>query len=49
MSYKKLIEEQRYVNKAKLFYQLLMLFWPVNEMIQLVSGMPTPQFGDESS
>jgi hypothetical protein len=22
---------------------------PVNEMIELVSGMPTPQFGDESS
>jgi hypothetical protein len=26
-----------------------MWFWPVNEMIELVSGMPAPQFGDESS
>jgi hypothetical protein len=25
-----------------------MWFWPLNEMIELVSGMPTPQFGDES-
>jgi hypothetical protein len=24
-------------------------FWPVNEMTELVSGMPAPQFGDESS
>jgi hypothetical protein len=24
-------------------------FWPVNEMIELVSGMPAPQFGDEFS
>jgi hypothetical protein len=33
-------------------YQLLMRFWPVNEineMTELVSCMPTPQFGDESS
>jgi hypothetical protein len=26
-----------------------MWFWPVNEMIELVSGMPAPQFGDKSS
>jgi hypothetical protein len=26
-----------------------MWFWPVSEMIELVSGMPAPQFGDESS
>jgi hypothetical protein len=26
-----------------------MWFWPVNEIIDLVSGMPAPQFGDESS
>jgi hypothetical protein len=26
-----------------------MWFWAVNEMIELVSGMPVPQFGDESS
>jgi hypothetical protein len=26
-----------------------MRFWRVNEMIQLVSGKPAPQFGDESS
>jgi hypothetical protein len=26
-----------------------MWFWPVNEMAELVSGMPAPQFGDESS
>jgi hypothetical protein len=26
-----------------------MWFWPVNEMTELVSGMPAPQFGDESS
>jgi hypothetical protein len=26
-----------------------MWFWPVNEMIELVSGMPAPQLGDESS
>jgi hypothetical protein len=32
-----------------MFYQLLMLFWPVNEMTELVSGMPEPQFGDEYS
>jgi hypothetical protein len=25
-----------------------MYFWPVNEMIELVSGMPAPQFRDES-
>jgi hypothetical protein len=23
-----------------------MWFWPVNEMIELVSGMPAPQFED---
>jgi hypothetical protein len=42
-----------YFNKAKLhdliFYQLLMWFWPVNEMTELVSGMPAPAFGAESS
>jgi hypothetical protein len=26
-----------------------MWFWPVNEMTEPVSGMPAPQFGDESS
>jgi hypothetical protein len=26
-----------------------MWLWPVNEVIELVSGMPAPQFGDESS
>jgi hypothetical protein len=26
-----------------------MLFWHVNEIIEPVSGMPAPQFGDESS
>jgi hypothetical protein len=26
-----------------------MRFWPVNEINELVSGMPAPQFGDESS
>jgi hypothetical protein len=26
-----------------------MWFWPVNGMIELVSGMPAPQYGDESS
>jgi hypothetical protein len=26
-----------------------MWFWPVNEMTELVSGMPAAQFGDESS
>jgi hypothetical protein len=31
-----------------MFYQLLIWFWPVNEMIELVCGMPAPQFGDES-
>jgi hypothetical protein len=25
-----------------------MWFWPVNEMIELVSGMPAPQLGDET-
>jgi hypothetical protein len=24
-----------------------MWFWPVDERIELVSGMPAPQFGDE--
>jgi hypothetical protein len=24
-----------------------MWLWPVNEMIEFVSGMPAPQFGDE--
>jgi hypothetical protein len=24
-----------------------MWLWTVNEMIELVSGMPTPQFGDD--
>jgi hypothetical protein len=33
----------------KIFYQLLMWFWPVNEMTELVSGIPAPQFRDESS
>jgi hypothetical protein len=32
-----------------MFYQLLTWFWPVNEMTELVSGMPAPQFWDESS
>jgi hypothetical protein len=27
-------------------YQLLMWFWLFNETIELVSGMPVPQFGD---
>jgi hypothetical protein len=49
----KLIKEQRYFSKAKLydliFYQLLKLFWPVSEIIELVSGMLAPQCGDESS
>jgi hypothetical protein len=49
----KLIKEQRYFSKAelydKIFYQLLMWFWPVNEMTEPVSGMPAPQLGDESS
>jgi hypothetical protein len=31
----------------KYLYRLLMWFWPVNEMIELVSGMPAPQFGEE--
>jgi hypothetical protein len=26
-----------------------MWFWLASEMIELVSGMPAPQFGDESS
>lgn len=30
-------------------YKLLMRFWRVNEMIELVSGKLKPQFGDESS
>jgi hypothetical protein len=34
---------------ACVFYQLLMRFRPVNEMTEVVSGMPAPQFGDESS
>jgi hypothetical protein len=34
---------------VKYLYQLLMWFWPVNEVIELVSGMPAPQFWDESS
>jgi hypothetical protein len=42
-----------YFRKAKLFdyifYQLLMRFCSVNETIELVSGMPAAQFGDESS
>jgi hypothetical protein len=48
-----LIKWQRYFSKAKLcdwiFYKLLMWFWLVNEMIELVSGMPAPHFGDEST
>jgi hypothetical protein len=32
-----------------IFYQLLMWVLPVNEMIELVSVMPAPRFGDESS
>jgi hypothetical protein len=32
-----------------MFYRLLVWFWPVNEVIELVSGMPAPPFGDESS
>jgi hypothetical protein len=34
---------------AAFTWKLLMWFWPVNEMIELVSGMPAPQFGEESS
>jgi hypothetical protein len=49
----KLIDEQSYFSKAKLYdficYQILMWFWPVNEMIELVSGTPVAQFGAESS
>jgi hypothetical protein len=43
--------EQRYFCKAKLHDCFInyMLFWPVNKMIQVVSDMPAPQFGDESS
>jgi hypothetical protein len=47
------MREQGYFSKAKFYYEtfhkLLMWFWPVNEMTELVSGMPAPQFGDESS
>jgi hypothetical protein len=32
----------------KYFDKLSMLFCPVNEMIELVSGMAAPQFGDDS-
>jgi hypothetical protein len=32
-----------------MFYQLLIWFWRVDEMIELVSGMSAPQFGDKSS
>jgi hypothetical protein len=32
-----------------MFYQLLMWFLHVNEMSELVSGMPVPQFRDETS
>jgi hypothetical protein len=47
------MKKQRYFSNAKLydsiFYQfLLMWFRPVNEMIELVSGIPAPQFGDYS-
>jgi hypothetical protein len=42
-----------YFSKAKLcdytFYHLLMWFWHVHEMAELVSGIPAPHFGDESS
>jgi hypothetical protein len=34
---------------VKKFIQLLMWFRPVNEIIELVSGMPVPQLGHESS
>jgi hypothetical protein len=32
-----------------IIYQLLMWFWPVNEKTELVSGMPAPQSGYEST
>jgi hypothetical protein len=32
-----------------MFYELPMLFRPVNEMIELVSGLPAIQFEEESS
>jgi hypothetical protein len=32
----------------KYFNQLLLWLWPVNEMIELVSGLPAPEFEDES-
>jgi hypothetical protein len=32
-----------------MFNKLLMLFWPSNEMNEIVSGMPARQFGDEYS
>jgi hypothetical protein len=38
-----------YFSKAKLCDQLLLRFCPVNEKTELVSGMPAPQFRDESS
>jgi hypothetical protein len=28
-------------------HQLLMWFCPVNEMLELISGMPAPKFGEE--
>jgi hypothetical protein len=31
-----------------MIYQLLMWFRPVNEMIEFVSDMSAPQFGDEA-
>jgi hypothetical protein len=49
----KLINEQRYFSDAELSdqpaYQLLMWFWSGIEIIQLVSCMSAPSFGDESS
>jgi hypothetical protein len=32
----------------RIFVQLLMWFLSVNKMPELVSGMPTPEFGNES-
>jgi hypothetical protein len=32
-----------------MFYKILMRFYPVNEIIELVSVMSTPQFGNKSS
>jgi hypothetical protein len=45
---RKAVKPRAYNRESTVFYELLMWFWPVIDKIEIVSGMPAPQFGIDS-